>query len=335
MDKKLFFGCSRLLRSAIPLLLILLATERCSFGQLAGLLPTEARLVPTESRLVPVVNTLSGPGKDSDEQQKKECCRPTTLFQWSYGTVTNGPDPSATLNSDRPDFTESAVTVGQGITQWELGYTYSFSNDGTSQLRSHSYPESLLRAGMLADWFELRVGWNYASGASKTLGGGQESYHGSEDLYLGVKLALTPQDGMLPAMALIPQTMVPVGSGGLSAGECLPGVNWTYSWDLSDRWSLAGQTQINRALDTVTNRPFLDFSQSASIGLSITERIGGYFEWYCMVPDGADVDPTLHYINGGMTYLVNDYLQLDWRVGHGLSAVGDDYFAGSGLVFRY
>ena len=302
--------------------------EQSGLAQLGGLPPTGVQVRP-------VLSTLSGADKEPAVEAEKGCCRPTTLFQWSYGTVTNGPDPSATLTSDRPDFTESAITVGQGITQWELGYTYSFSNDGTTQLRSHSYPESLLRAGMLADWFELRVGWNYASGAAKALGGSQQNYHGSEDLYLGVKLALTPQDGALPAMALIPQAMVPVGSGGLSAGECLPGVNWTYSWDLSDRWSLAGQTQINRALDTVTNRPFLDFSQAASIGFGITERIAGYFEWYCMIPDGADVDPTLHYINGGMTYSVSNNLQLDWRVGHGLSAAGDDYFAGSGLVFRY
>lgn len=318
----------RWMLSAIGTLAMFVTTEQSGFAQLGGLPPTGVQVRP-------VLNTLSGADKEPAVEAEKDCCRPTTLFQWSYGTVTNGPDPSATLTSDRPDFTESAVTVGQGITQWELGYTYSFSNDGTTQLRSHSYPESLLRAGMLADWFELRVGWNYASGAAKALGGSQQNYHGSEDLYLGVKLALTPQDGALPAMALIPQAMVPVGSGGLSAGECLPGVNWTYSWDLSDRWSLAGQTQINRALDTVTNRPFLDFSQAASIGFGITERIAGYFEWYCMIPDGADVDPTLHYINGGMTYSVSNNLQLDWRVGHGLSAAGDDYFAGSGLVFRY
>jgi hypothetical protein len=263
------------------------------------------------------------------------CCQPTTLFQWSYGTVTRGPDPAASMNTDRPDFTESSRTVGQGVTQWELGYTYSYNDDDGVQARSHNYPEALLRAGILADWLELRVGWCYAEQVAQTTGGSRERSYGSEDLYLGVKIGLTPQDGWLPEMALIPQTMVPIGSGGLTAGECLPGINWIYSWELNDRWVVAGQTQLNRALDTATNRPFLDVSQSATMGLGITERLGGYLEWYVMIPDGADVDPTLHYLNGGFTFAVNEDLQLDARVGRGLSQSADDYFAGSGLVFRY
>ncbi len=263
------------------------------------------------------------------------CCQPTTLFQWSYGTVTRGPDPAASMNTDRPDFTESSRTVGQGVTQWELGYTYSYNDDNGVQARSHNYPEALLRAGILADWLELRVGWCYAEQVAQTTGGSRERSYGSEDLYLGFKIGLTPQDGWLPEMALIPQMMVPIGSGGLTAGECLPGINWIYSWELNDRWVVAGQTQLNRALDTVTNRPFLDVSQSATMGLGITERLGGYLEWYVMIPDGADVDPTLHYLNGGFTFAVNADLQLDARVGRGLSQSADDYFAGSGLVFRY
>ena len=263
------------------------------------------------------------------------CCQPTTLFQWSYGTVTRGPDPAASMNTDRPDFTESSRTVGQGVTQWELGYTYSYNDDNGVQARSHNYPEALLRAGILADWLELRVGWCYAEQVAQTTGGSRERSYGSEDLYLGFKIGLTPQDGWLPEMALIPQMMVPIGSGGLTAGECLPGINWTYSWELNDRWVVAGQTQLNRALDTVTNRPFLDVSQSATMGLGITERLGCYLEWYVMIPDGADVDPTLHYLNGGFTFAVNEDLQLDARVGRGLSQSADDYFAGSGLVFRY
>ena len=277
--------------------------------------------------------------QDSDkapaDKEAGICCQPTTLFQWSYGTVTRGPDPAASMNTDRPDFTESSRTVGQGVTQWELGYTYSYNDDDGVQARSHNYPEALLRAGILADWLELRVGWCYAEQVAQTTGGSRERSYGSEDLYLGFKIGLTPQDGWLPEMALMPQMMVPIGSGGLTAGECLPGINWTYSWELNDRWVVAGQTQLNRALDTATNRPFLDVSQSATMGLGITERLGGYLEWYVMIPDGADVDPTLHYLNGGFTFAVNEDLQLDARVGRGLSQSADDYFAGSGLVFRY
>ena len=294
---------------------------------------------PMPSAEVSPAHWLAAPGTDGAIEpgpvaDGKVCCQPTTLFQWSYGTVTRGPDPTASMNTDRPDFTESSRTVGKGITQWELGYTYTVNDDAGVRARSHSYPEALLRAGIWADWFELRVGWCYAEQVEE-VGATRERSQGSEDLYLGIKLGLTPQDGWLPEMALIPQMTVPVGSAGLTAGECLPGINLIYSWELNDRWSFAGQTQLNRALDTVTQRPFLDVSQSLVIGMSITERIGGFIEWYVMVPDGADFDPTLHYLDGGFTLAMNANLQLDVRLGKGLSQAADDYFIGSGLVVRY
>src|SRR5262245_57168714 len=45
--------------------------------------------------------------------------------------------------------------VGKGRVMLEGGYT--FSGKGAST-RSHAVPEALLRIGVFADWFELRLG---------------------------------------------------------------------------------------------------------------------------------------------------------------------------------
>ena len=96
-----------------------------------------------------------------------------TLFLWSQGSgAKGGPDLDAPLVTDRPDFTEASSTVGRGIAQLEVGYTYTYDDDGGAA-KSHSYPEPLLRYGILENWLELRVGWNYASedvGATTTSG---------------------------------------------------------------------------------------------------------------------------------------------------------------------
>ena len=119
---------------------------------------------------------------------------PGTLFQWSYGTsFSGGPDLDEPLVSDRPDFTESSVTVGRGVTQIEMGYTYTFDEEGADSTKSHSYPEVLLRHGILAEWLELRIFWNYGN-ASGFAGGGPFSVSGAEDLGLGLKIALTVLD---------------------------------------------------------------------------------------------------------------------------------------------
>ncbi|HAH47822.1 MAG TPA: hypothetical protein DCM07_23800, partial [Planctomycetaceae bacterium] len=48
-----------------------------------------------------------------------------TLFQWKGSTGCNGgPQLDQPLQTDRPNFTSTSVTVGKGVTQLELGYTY-------------------------------------------------------------------------------------------------------------------------------------------------------------------------------------------------------------------
>src|SRR5262249_38681831 len=107
------------------------------------------------------------------------------------------------------------------------GYTYSRKGASFTQ----SYPEALLRVGVLADWFELRVGQNFLA-ERRSDGGPATSVAGAQDLYLGAKFALAAQRGMLPAIALIPQMTVPTGSAAETAGRVLPGVNADFSWEV-------------------------------------------------------------------------------------------------------
>ncbi|MDA7978211.1 MAG: transporter [Pirellulales bacterium] len=259
-------------------------------------------------------------------------CEPRgTLLQWSYGTsFSGGPDRDEPLVTDRPDFTEAASTVGLGVAQLEMGYTYTFDNDGTTATKTHSYPETLLRYGMFAEWFELRVAWNYA--VQET---GQVRRSGAADLYLGVKLGLTPQEGILPEMALIPQMNVPTGARVFTADETQPGLNWNYAWELNDCIATGGSTQFNRALDEMTAAAFTEWAQSWTIAYTLTDRFGAYTEWYAFFPHSADTALPEHYFNGGFTYLVSNDVQWDIRAGVGLNDRSDDYFIGSGLSVRY
>jgi hypothetical protein len=71
------------------------------------------------------------------------------------------------------------------------------------------------------------------------------------------------------------------------------------------------------------------------VGLSLTDRVGSYAEWFALVPDGADTSRTQQYFNGGFTYLMTDNIQLDVRAGVGLNDAADDFFVGSGLSVRF
>ena len=80
--------------------------------------------------------------------------------------------------TDRPDATESAVTVGVGVFQLESGYTF----DKADGVRIHSLGEILLRVGV-ADILELRFGIN--------------SYQWARCL---LYTSPTPRDGLLARM---------------------------------------------------------------------------------------------------------------------------------------
>lgn len=180
-----------------------------------------------------------------DDQQS------ATLFQWgntaSVHADTSMPDLNDQIVTDRPDFTEASSTVGRGVAQLELGYTFSFDDAAGAETRSHSFPETLLRYGIAQDWMELRLGWNYASESINGL-----RTDGAEDLYLGAKFGLTAQDGFLPEMALVPQLTVPAGARALSSDRVSPGVNWLYGSDINEFLSAGGSTQFNRTLDDGT-----------------------------------------------------------------------------------
>jgi hypothetical protein len=262
---------------------------------------------------------------------EKNCAQAQTLMRWSSPLAEEGgPNLDEPMVTDRPDFTEASSTVGRGVVQVENGYTYTADDDGIDQTISHSYPESLWRIGMFADWFEFRVAYNYAN---EQLNG--DDISGSEDLYLGIKLGLTGQAGILPEMALMPQMTVPTGDESFSADEVLPGLNWLYSWKLTECLSTAGSTQFNRSLDGISADAYAEFAQSWTVGYALLENVGAYTEWFAFIPHSADTAQTQQYFNGGFTYYLTNNVMWDIRAGVGLNDAADDYFVGSGISFRF
>ena len=259
------------------------------------------------------------------------------MFDWSSDSNT---DSDSYLNTalifDRPKFTQSPVTVGCGAVQLETGYTYMYDDENGVRVVRHSFPESLLRVGMFADWFELRADWDYDLERTKT-GGTVVRDAGSADLNLGCKLYLTQQDCFLPETGLILESSVPSGDQPFTAREVLPDIDYCYDWDLtgSDCWTLCGNTALGETTNQLTTDTYARFTQSIALDHAWSDRIHSFIECYMFAPINSDADHPQYYFDRGVTVFLMDNVQWDIRAGMGLNKWADDFFAGTGLSIRY
>jgi hypothetical protein len=267
--------------------------------------------------------------------KRDSCQRPRTLLAWA-GTERRLVDGSEVepLASDRPDFTEASSTVGYRRLQLEMGYTYIRDSSQSTLRSAHSFPETLLRIGMLAEWFEARIAWNYGISLNRE-NVVSNIFDGGEDLYLGAKIMLTEQDGWRPEMSILPQMNLPTGGPESTDHQVTPGVNWLYGWDITEIVSAGASTQVNRAEDEL-GVFYAEFAQSFTLNYVLTEdkKLMAYTEWFGLFPAGSVEALPQQYFDGGFTYKVHDNLQFDIRAGVGLNEPADDFFGGIGSVIR-
>jgi hypothetical protein len=283
-----------------------------------------------------------------------QCCcgGPDTLFEWdgckaAAGKATSDSDGgdsgdsgggispfSQPISADRPGFGDSPTTVGCGVCQLELGYQYSYDHSDSSSTIDHSYPQSLLRIGTLANWFELRVSWSEEQETDRVFGVSHRTAVGSDDMNVGFKIALTPQDGCKPQMGIVADMSVPTGSSAFTAGEVLPEIEWIYTWALTKKLSVTGVSFLTDTVDDVTNHTFIEFSQGLEADLPLNDKVGSYLDWHVSSPAGADTNLPQEVLEGGFTLLANNNLVLDAEAGLGLNDATPDYFVGTGISFR-
>lgn len=259
--------------------------------------------------------------------------REKTLLRWP-GQPAPEPGRSDTIVTDRPHVSEASSLVGLGTYQLESGYSYFHDSNAGVTSEGHSLGEPLLRLGVFAEWFELRLADSYLMERTRGPVNGNERIRGFDDLYLGAKLGLTLQDGYLPEMAIFPQMRLPIGHDGFTAGEVLPGYLFAYSWAINDWLELECNNQANRRIDEV-DHTYVELIQTANFEVTLTDRLGSFYEFLLFTPTGAIAQPTEYYFHTGIVYLITPNVQFDAHVGFGLNeAAADLAFTGVGLSFR-
>jgi hypothetical protein len=236
-----------------------------------------------------------------------------------------------TINPDRPDFTEGPALVAPGHLQVEGGYTYS----RTGSAKESSLGELLVRYGVDDRW-EARLGLNSYDWIDTGVPGGKR-ISGFEDPFLEIKVRLNEaasdrRSPSVPALALLLQTTVPVGSRDLTSDVWQPTAILAFDWDFTDRLSLGGNVGGSYAADG--SERFNQLFLSLSAGFSINDRLGAFLEGYGFNRESAGGSST-HYLDTGLSCVVSKDLALDVRVGAGLDDPHPNWYAGLGASVRF
>lgn len=262
-----------------------------------------------------------------------------TLFRWAVAPADEENEEDGIderIVTDRPHFSEASSLVGKGVIQVESGYTYFSDTFAGGSTQTHSFPEQLFRIGMFADWFEFRFAYNFLNELDRPADDLPTQFGGADDLYLGAKLALFEQVGLLPEMAIFPQTRIPAGHDAFTAKQLLPGANLAYGWMVNKLIEIEANTQLNRRVDD-NGVYYAEFIQTGNIEYDISDYVGAFTEYFGLFPAGASSTATgpEHYLHGGIVLFPTPNIQFDIHAGWGLNRHSDDFFGGVGLSFRF
>jgi hypothetical protein len=229
--------------------------------------------------------------------------------------------------TDRPDFTESAISVDPGRVQLETGLTRTEAGE----LQTTNLGEVLVRIGW-TDRLELRLGVNsYVS-----VDGPDGSDSGFEDSTVGIKLELKRPAGgagkSVPEIAMLLDTTLPTGTADSSQSGLQPRLILAFGWTLSETLSLG--VNFGASYASADDARFFEGSGSVALGIALSESWGAFVEYYGFHPESSGGEST-HFGDTGLTFLISDDFQLDLRIGGAFSGDDDDFFVGFGLAYRW
>ncbi len=265
----------------------------------------------------------------------------TVLFFLSPGFLF-----SQEIITDRPDRTESVETVGKNKFQVETGIEYSsfkftapFTNEtgaeiGNTEVKNKTLtiPTTLLRYGILKN-VELRLGIDFdRSYATSDV----SEFENSQKLSLnppklGAKVEIAKGEGIKPDFSVIGAFTLPnIGAEEKQIQYIVPELILSFSNEINDNFSVG----YNFGIETTHKIKVTDFFYSVSIGMSINPKLGVFAEFFGDTPND-DFETSSRSVDGGLTYLIKNNIQVDAYGGLGLSENANDFFLGTGIAFKF
>lgn len=222
------------------------------------------------------------------------------------------------LSPDRPDTTESPITVDAGAWVVEASY-FDWRRDGGGD--TYTVMATNLKVG-LTDRIDLQTVFD-------TYTWEEAGAEGFGDVTLRLKYNVWGNDGGSTAFALFPFVKIPTDTA-ISNGEVEGGLILPFSTDLAEGIGLGLMAEFDAVHDGIDDYD-LEFVHSAVLGFDVTDRLGLFTE-YVGVAGPGDYEA---YFSGGATFSVTDDLVFDTGLQLGLNDPAEDLGVFGGFTKRF
>ncbi|MFY7740671.1 MAG: transporter [Flavobacterium sp.] len=223
------------------------------------------------------------------------------------------------IQADRPDQTETPAIVPKGMFQVETGFTFQ-KNDAFN--KTFSLPSILWKYGVNEN-FELRLITEFLSEEINN-----EKFSGSSPIYVGFKVKLAEEKGIIPKTSFIAHIGLPnAASSRYKTDYFAPEFRFAMQHTLSEKFSLS--YNLGSEWDGFSAEP--TFLYTLTTGYAITPKIGSYIELFGFAPQN---DKANHNFDGGITYLINNNFMVDLSSSIGITDNAPDHYIAFGFSFR-
>ena len=242
------------------------------------------------------------------------------------------------LETDRPDQTESPITLDAGHFQVEADLVaYAVSERDGVRLEEIAAPVLNLKVGVLNQVDLQVVVQPYGSVriADHSTSPARTSTHsGFGDIQVRTKINLWGNDGGDTALAIMPFIQLPTGDPGLTTDAVEGGVIFPFGVDLVADLAAGMMWELDIVRDADDRGYHGEFVQTLTINRDLVKSLSAYVEFYSVVSTETGSD-WLGMFDFGFNYRINRNLKLDAGVNLGITDSAPDWVPFIGVTWRY
>lgn len=217
------------------------------------------------------------------------------------------------MSSDRPDVTESPITVDAGAMQAETSFVDVTTAGGDRTVRAMS---TNYKVGITNN-MDLQVVFDPYVRAQD----GPVDSDGFGLTQLRWKINLWGNDDDGSALGILPFVQAPTAAAGLGSDKVEGGLCVPFSMPLSEGMDLGVMLQGGAAYDELDGEHDLEFVGTVVLSRSVTDALAGYVESISVVGDDSDAG-FRQTIGAGLTYACSPDVVFD--VGTNVGVTDDD-----------